>query len=121
MLRLFVMLGVNFTMATLTLSAAASGDSPPDTANERPQVEIKRILESGGTDKAILARLARFVRVGDTEKELRRRIGEPQYEQWLEISETAFYYQSRLLIILKKGQVTFIGCFGKGLRFLKQD
>jgi hypothetical protein len=108
-------------VATFAPPASALGDSLVDTTNERPNLVIKRILEAGGEDKALLGALARFVKVGDSEEKLRRRLGDPLLEQNLQIWEKAYYYRSHLLIILKKDQVSQIGSFGKGIRFLKPD
>jgi hypothetical protein len=80
MLRPSAILGALFTMAAFTLPAAASGDSPPDTANryQPPQFVIRRILESEQADAAKLESLRRFAQVGDLECLLDRKLGKPR-------------------------------------------
>ena len=80
MLRPCAILGVLFAVATFACPALASGDSPVDSANryERPQVVIKRILESDRPDAAKGVALRRFAQVGDLECLLDRKLGKPK-------------------------------------------
>src|SRR5260370_609973 len=77
MLRPSAILGVLFAVTTLASPSLASGDSSVDAANryEEPHVLIKRILDTKDSDRARLAALVRFVKVGDPEYDLVRRLG----------------------------------------------
>jgi len=77
MLRPSAILGVLFALSTFACPALGSGDPSVETANEDPQVVIKRILESDRPNAEKAIALRQFVQLGDSESMLDRKLGKP--------------------------------------------
>jgi hypothetical protein len=114
-----------WVVAMVTPLALASGDLDLAFATvmanrfDPPHAQIKGILCSDRTNDAKLAALAKFVRIGDSGGALQKRLGEPIHIHHLSLSEKVLYYESYLLIVVKKGRVVAIGC-GKPLELFNQ-
>jgi hypothetical protein len=117
--KFLLLVNAVWLIATGAPLAMASGESASSTvmANrvESRQAQIKRILCSDRTNDAKLDALQKFVRFGDSEYDLRIRLGDPIWIKHPAILETELYYESSLFVVIMKGRVVCIG-YGKKLQ-----
>jgi hypothetical protein len=93
-------------------SAVAIGETetltPSRTANEHPDVLIKRILESRRSKEAKLAAIAQFVKLGDLVDGLENRLGKPKKLERHANNDCALFYETGLGVISRDHEVIAI-------------
>jgi hypothetical protein len=104
-------IGAFFLLLFLAFPAEANSgvetDQSPAQAmeSETREIHLKRILIGRVSDEFKLASLARFVRYGDSEDELEKRLGRPMYET----PEHLYWYRCGLLVYCEEGKVVGVG------------